>query len=188
MAMARALAVQDRPRRSVVVAFWPAEEAGQLDSSHYVRHPLWPLEGTVAYVNLDMIAHPWSRAEIEQLVAAKNPPGAALFLAQATPGNFAEVGIAESAPWLGDALARAARGTRMTLHLDRTDGKNGGSDYRAFAHRDVPFIRFFGNFFPGYHEPGDTLENLDPGQVERMARLAFATAWLIADAPPGALN
>jgi Zn-dependent M28 family amino/carboxypeptidase len=167
----------------VIFAFWTAEEAGQFGSAHYVRQPLWPLDRTTAYINLDMIGHSWSRAEIERLVRQSNPERAAEFLAQATPENFAEPGLAISAPWLADALGTAARGTRMTLRLDRTDGRNGGSDYRAFARADVPFIRFFGNFFPGYHEPGDTVENLDAAQVQRMARLAFATAWLIADAP-----
>lgn len=183
--MARAFAASAmRPRRSVVFAFWTGEEAGQLDSSHYVRNPLWPLARTTVYINLDMIAHPWNRTEIEKLVRATNPQGAAKFLAQATPENFAEPGVANFAPWLATPLAAAGQATGMTLHFDWTDGKNGGSDYRAFARQGVPFIRFFGNFFPGYHEPGDTLENLDPDQVQRMARLVFATAWLIADAPP----
>ncbi len=58
---------------------------------------------------------------------------------------------------------------------------NGGSDYRDFARARVPFVRFFGNFHPAYHEPGDTPEALDPAQVRRVARLGLATAWLIAD-------
>ena len=49
----------------------------------------------------------------------------------------------------------------------------------------MPFVRFFGNFFPAYHEPGDTAEALDPAQVQRVARLALATAWL-AGRPVGA--
>lgn len=180
--MARAFAAsREPPRRSLVFAFWAAEEPGQLDSSHYARHALWPLASTTAYLNLDMIAHPWSRAEIGQLARAKLAGEAAGFLGQAAPENFAEPGVAAFAPWLGTTLADAARGTGMTLHLDWTDGRNGGSDYRAFARANVPFIRFFGNFFPGYHEPGDTLENLDPAQVQRMTRLALASAWLIAD-------
>jgi hypothetical protein len=44
-----------------------------------------------------------------------------------------------------------------------------------------PWVRFFGNFFPAYHEPGDTADQLDPMQVWRMARLCLATAWLLAD-------
>jgi len=45
----------------------------------------------------------------------------------------------------------------------------------------VPSIRFFGNFFPAYHEPGDTTDQLDAAQVRRMGRLALATTWLLAD-------
>jgi hypothetical protein len=44
-----------------------------------------------------------------------------------------------------------------------------------------PWVRFFGNFFPAYHEPADTTDQLDPAQVQRMARFCLATAWLLAD-------
>jgi Zn-dependent M28 family amino/carboxypeptidase len=69
----------------------------------------------------------------------------------------------------------------MALHLDWTDGRHGGSDYRDFARRDVPFVRFFGSYFPGYHTAADTPDQLDPAQVRRMARLVLASAWLLAD-------
>jgi hypothetical protein len=42
-------------------------------------------------------------------------------------------------------------------------------------------VRFFGNYFDGYHEPTDTIEGLDAGQVLRVARLAFASAWLLSE-------
>jgi hypothetical protein len=44
-----------------------------------------------------------------------------------------------------------------------------------------PWVCFFGNFFPAYHEPGDTADKLDATQVQRMARFCFATAWLLAN-------
>jgi hypothetical protein len=180
--IAKALAASPvRPRRSLVFAFWTAEEAGQFGSQHYVRHPLWPLRRTVAYLNLDMIAHPWTVDEIRRLVTAENSSGAGELLARATPANFAEPGLAKWAPELGAALATAGAVTGMVLHLDRGDGMDGGSDYRSFARRGLPWIRFFGNFFPGYHEPEDTPDRLDPAQVQRMARLALATAWSLAE-------
>jgi hypothetical protein len=49
------------------------------------------------------------------------------------------------------------------------------------ARAHVPSIRFFGNFFPAYEKPGDTADALDATQVQRVARLALATAWLLAD-------
>jgi hypothetical protein len=45
----------------------------------------------------------------------------------------------------------------------------------------VPFVRFFGNFHPAYHHPGDTPEALDADQVRRVARLGLATGWFLAD-------
>ncbi len=174
-------AMPERSKRTLVFTFWTGEEEGKLGSGYFVRHPLWPLARTSAYLNLDMIGHPWSTEEIAALVKDSGLPDGGEFLAGITPGQFAEPGLPPDAPEIAAALRRAARATGMALHLDRTDGTSGGSDYRDFARAHVPFVRFFGNFFPAYHEPGDTPEALDATQVERVARLAFATAWLLAN-------
>ena len=174
-------ALPARPRRTVVVAFWTGEEEGKLGSGFYVRHPLWPLARTAAYLNLDMIGHPWSMEEIRKLVADNALPDGGTFLAKVNPVDFVEPGLPPGAADLEGALRRAANATGLALHFDHTDGLHGGSDYREFAREGVPFIRFFGNFFPAYHEPGDTADALDPAQVQRMARLALATAWLLAN-------
>jgi len=171
----------DRPKRTVVFAFWTGEEDGKLGSRYYVRHPLWPLARTTAYVNLDMIAHPWLPEEIRKLVADTRLPDGDAFFSGVKPADFAEPGLPVDAPDLAAALRWAGPATGMALHLDRCDGTRGGSDYRYFARARVPWIRFFGNFFPAYHEKGDTPGNLDPAQVQRMARLAFATAWRLAE-------
>jgi hypothetical protein len=180
--IARALAAApEKPRRTLVFAFWTGEEKGKFGSGYWVRHPLWPLKHTVAYLNLDMIGHPWSMEEIRKLVADTGLPNGERFLAGVKPADFAEPGVAEWSPALAEVLRRAGPAAGLALHLDRTDGKNGGSDYRDFARAGLPWVRFFGNFFPAYHEPGDTADQLDSAQVQRMARLCFATAWLLAD-------
>jgi hypothetical protein len=179
--IARAFAaLPERPRRTVIFAFWTGEEEGKFGSGYWVRHPGWPLARTRAYVNLDMIGHPWLREEIEKLVSDARLPDGAAFLAAVKTADFAEPGLPPDAPELEAALRWAGPVSGMALHLDRTDGTRGGSDYRDFARARVPFLRFFGNFFPAYHEPGDTAEALDPAQVQRMARLAFAAAWHLA--------
>jgi len=170
-----------RPRRTVVVAFWTGEEEGKFGSGHYTRHPLWPLAKTRAYLNLDMIGHPWLPADLNTLLADSGVKDAKAFLEGLDPAAFAEPGLSATHRELGPILAQAGRGTGMSLHLDWTDGRNGGSDYRDFARLDVPFVRFFGSYFPEYHQPGDTADKLDSRQVQRMARLVLATAWLLAD-------
>lgn len=180
--IARSLAASPvRPRRTVLLAFWTGEEEGKFGSGHYTRQPRWPLGATKAYLNLDMIGHPWTPAELQSLVDEAKLPEPKAFLAGLDPAQFAEPGLSSAHQDLGPTLAQAGRGTGMSLHLDWTDGRNGGSDYRDFARLDVPFVRFFGDYFPDYHKPGDTLDKLDVGQVKRMARLVLATAWLLAD-------
>jgi hypothetical protein len=179
--IAKAFAASPQPpQRTLVVAFWTGEEEGQLGSGYWVRHPLWPLDRTMAYLNLDMIGHPWSAEEIAKLVTDSHLPDGEAFLAGVTPADFVEPGLPLDAPAIAAALRRAAGMTGLALHLDHTDGTHGGSDYRDFARAGVPFVRFFGNFFPAYHEPGDTADKLDATQVQRVARLALATAWLLA--------
>jgi hypothetical protein len=179
--IARAFAASpQRPARTVVFAFWTGEEEGHFGSEHYVAHPLWPLERTVAYLNLDMIGHPWTAGEIRTLLADTKYEGADELLKGLKPEDFLEVGLAEWAPEIAPVLARAARATGVALHIDRGAGTSGGSDYRAFARARRPWLRFFGNYFDAYHEPGDTAEKLDPAQVLKMARLALATAWHLA--------
>lgn len=179
--IARAFAASpSRPKRTLLFAFWTGEEEGKLGSGYYVHHPLRPLLRTT-YLNLDMIGHPWSAEEIRTLVTGAGLPAGDEFLATVTPADFVEPGLPSGAQQLDASLRRAARGTGLALHFDRTDGTHGGSDYRDFARAGVPFVRFFGNFHPAYHEPGDTAEALDCAQVQRVARLALATAWLLAD-------
>lgn len=169
-----------RPKRTLAFAFWTGEEEGKFGSGHYCRHPVWPLERTT-YLNLDMIGHPWLPEEIAKLVADSGLQQGGDALAAMAPADFIELGLPAGLPELDAALRRAAIANGLALHFDRTHGKFGGSDYRDFARAGVPFIRFFGNFHPGYHEPSDTGEALDAAQVQRVARLALATAWLLAD-------
>lgn len=169
------------PKRSVIVAFWTGEEEGKFGSGYFVRHPRWPLSRIAVYINLDMIGHPWLPEELTKLVTDSGLPDGAGFLSRTKVFQFAEPGLPVDDPKLAEALRWAGPAVGMALHLDRCDGTHGGSDYRDFARAGVPWIRFFGNFFPGYHEPGDTPEALDPAQVQRMTRLAFATACRLAD-------
>jgi hypothetical protein len=127
-----------------------------------------------------MIGHPWKPEEIRQLVKDAGLDRGDEFLAGTQPENFIELGVADWSADLPLVLVHAARGTDVAMHLDRTDGKNGGSDYRAFARRGLPFVRFFGNYFDGYHEPIDTSDRIDARQVLRMTRVALASAWLLA--------
>ncbi|MDI1327896.1 MAG: M20/M25/M40 family metallo-hydrolase [Brevundimonas sp.] len=51
--LARLFKAGEAPKRSVVFAAWTAEEAGLLGAEYYAANPVWPLETTVANINMD---------------------------------------------------------------------------------------------------------------------------------------
>ncbi|MDQ8028018.1 MAG: M20/M25/M40 family metallo-hydrolase [Brevundimonas sp.] len=51
--LARMFKAGTPPERSVVFAAWTAEEAGLLGAEYYAANPVWPLETTVANINMD---------------------------------------------------------------------------------------------------------------------------------------
>jgi hypothetical protein len=53
--VARAMAAAPRPARSIVFAHMTAEEQGLLGAFWYAANPVWPLETTVADINIDML-------------------------------------------------------------------------------------------------------------------------------------
>ena len=59
--LARISAAGPRPQRSLIFAFWTAEEKGLLGSEYYASNPVYPLETTVAGFNIDALS-PTGRA------------------------------------------------------------------------------------------------------------------------------
>ncbi|WP_288758655.1 M28 family metallopeptidase [uncultured Brevundimonas sp.] len=53
--LAHAFAAGPRPKRSIVFAAWSGEEAGLLGSTYYAANPVWPLEKTIANINVDSL-------------------------------------------------------------------------------------------------------------------------------------
>ncbi|MDO9586661.1 MAG: M28 family peptidase [Brevundimonas sp.] len=53
--MARQLGAAPRPKRSIVFAHMAAEEMGLMGAYGYTAEPVWPLETTVANINIDML-------------------------------------------------------------------------------------------------------------------------------------
>ena len=53
--IARLFAEGERPQRSTLFVAWAAEEAGLLGAEYYAENPVWPLETTVANINMDSL-------------------------------------------------------------------------------------------------------------------------------------
>lgn len=56
MELARALAQETKPRRTMVVALWGSEEAGLMGSRYFLKYPTFPLKDIVANLEFEMVA------------------------------------------------------------------------------------------------------------------------------------
>ncbi len=148
-------ALPEAPARTVVFVAFGAEEIGKLGSTHYVARPVIPMARTVTMINFDMIGH--------------NDPN----------------GVNACATRSSSILHAIHQAANRHVGLKLTHPANfriGRSDHTAFYFADVPVMYLFGGFHREYNTPEDTVDKLNANKLERVARLAFLTAYMVAAA------
>lgn len=132
--LARRLGSRKQPlsRRIIFIAF-NGEERGLLGSNEYVDKPLFPLEETVAMLNMDMIG----RLDENKLTI---------------------FGTGTSKVW-DSILDAAAKGTELEL-AKKKEGF-GPSDHASFYGKKIPVLHFFTGIHDDYHRPGDDWEKVN---------------------------
>ncbi|HEY9463182.1 MAG TPA: M20/M25/M40 family metallo-hydrolase [Vicinamibacterales bacterium] len=153
--MARS-AVADRarfPRTLVFIAF-AGEERGLLGSAYYASHATFPIDNTVAMLNLDMVGRARGGVDVSGL--------------DVSPSMEADL----------KAAATAAGGG---LQIKREGPGAGRSDDSNFLDHRIPAINFFTGFHPDYHRPGDDWEKIDAPGTKRVATLALELAARLAE-------
>ena len=156
------------PRRSVLIMPVSGEEKGLLGSEYYSEHPVFPLEKTVADLNIDMIGR----------------------VDKAHEGNFNYVYIIGSDYLSQDLheINEAANKKYSQLELDYTynDRKDPNrfyyrSDHYNFARKGIPVIFYFTGVHEDYHKMTDTMDKLNYDKMAKIARHIFYTAWELAN-------
>jgi len=166
MELASALAkMRERPKRSLVFVTYFGEEKGLLGSRYYGRHPIIPLEKTVADINL------------EQLGRTDDTSGPQIARASLTGFDYSDIGA---------TFAKAGQLTGVTVSKDekRSDSYFARSDNQALADVGIPAHTLVVAYeFPDYHRPGDEWQKLDYANMEKVDRMIAAGLLMIADDP-----
>ena len=144
---------RDPPRRTVVFAWFDAEEAGLLGSDGALEEGHLPVERLVAMINFDMVGR--------------------------NPGRPLEIGIKGFSGGASKRVLKAAAAERVDVRLPRHP--TGTSDYSSFEARDVPVLFFFTGRHPDYHEPSDEADRLDYDRMERIAGVGWRLLVDLAD-------
>jgi hypothetical protein len=179
-AFAQATTQGARPKRTVVFAFWNAEEKGLLGARAYVQRPAPAGSRVVASLNMDMIGR-------DEEIPAGDSRFSGLTPTRAAHNSDAVhlLGYSRS-PGLA-ALAReenARIGLRLRTTLDEgAQNLVRRSDHWPFLQRGIPALFFFTGLHPDYHTPHDDVEKINFAKMERIVRLAYRVAWRVANAP-----
>jgi hypothetical protein len=158
-------ALKPRPRRSILFMTFFGEEKGLLGSRYYGRHPVVPIEKTVAQVNL------------EQVGRTDDSEGAQISTASVTGFDYSDVGEILRA-------AGEATGVRVYKHPQNSDAFFGRSDNQSLADQGVPAHTLGVAFeFPDYHALGDEWQKIDYANMEKVARAVALGVITIANNP-----
>ena len=154
----------DGPRRSVLFMNVVGEEKGLLGSEWYSDHPVFPLENTVANLNIDMIG---------RVDEAHSDDENYIYL----------IGSDKLSSELHE-ISESANSSFTKINLDYTfnapDDPNRfyyRSDHYNFAKHNIPVIFYFSGVHEDYHAPGDDVEKIMFTKMTNVGRLAFHTAW-----------
>ncbi len=156
------------PKRSILIMPVSGEEKGLLGSKYYSNHPIFPLENTVANLNVDMIGrYDESHSEEDNYIYL--------------------IGSDKLSSELHDVSEKVNElYTKIDLDYTFNDENDSNrfyyrSDHYNFAKNNVPVIFYFSGVHEDYHKETDTVEKIDYDKTARVARLVFLTAWELAN-------
>ena len=156
--VARQLAGREKklPRRVVFIAF-TGEERGLLGSGHFVHHPLFPLDKTIAMLNMDMVG----RMKDNELIVYGT-------------------GTARQFDGLIDELNKTHGFKIKRSRVDLVQ-----AIIRPFTQK-IPVLHFFTGLHSDYHRPTDDADKLNIAGIRQVSEMVAEAVVAIASAdnPP----
>ncbi len=185
LSLARAFATNpEKPKRTVVFCLWTGEEEGLLGSRYYVMNPAFPMEKTIAYVNMDMISRPYDQTTISRAGRMMGLTQTDEIVKRIKPANFVPVFFSATAG-LGDTIRSADQAVGLDVYLrEATDNRGismGGSDHSSFGSAKVPWVYTMTSMHEDYHQTSDSVEKVSGEIMEKIGRLLYVIAYTIAD-------
>jgi len=156
------------PKRSILFIHFTGEEIGLEGSRYYTKHPIFPLENTIANLNIDMIGR-IDKKHLKQ------------------PNYIYLIGSDRLSTELHYISEKAnAQFTQLELDYDFNKDNDPNkyyyrSDHYNFALQGIPVIFYFNGTHEDYHKPTDTAEKINYDLLEKRSKLIFSTAWYLAN-------
>ncbi|MBB4078405.1 hypothetical protein GGR28_001018 [Lewinella aquimaris] len=156
------------PRRSVLFLWVSGEEKGLLGSEYYSTHPVFPLDQTIADINVDMVG----RVDEKH---ADNPYYIYVIGSDRLSSELHQI---------NETVNKDFTQLELDYTYNAEDDPNRyyyRSDHYNFARNGIPSIFFFNGSHADYHRDTDTIEKIDFEKMARIGHLVFFNAWQLAN-------
>jgi len=180
-AYAMAAAAGQRPRRSVLFACWGSEERGPLLGAWaYTETPTFPLDRTVAVLNMDMVGRN------EEVLVGGGPRfnGLEVQTGESNKNAINILGYSRHPELsaLVDRVNKAGYGLDLKMRYDNNRSNLlRRSDQWPFLQNGVPALWFHTGLHPDYHTQYDRPERINYEKMEKIARLVHQASWVLAN-------
>ena len=156
------------PRRSILFLTVTGEEKGLLGSEYYTDHPVFPLERTIADLNIDMVGRTdkehEGKADYVYVIGSDKLSSQLYTIVENANKNYTMID-------LDYRFNDPADPNRFYYR----------SDHYNFAKHKVPVAFFFNGVHPDYHGPKDEVDKIEFPKMEKRARLVYYAAWELAN-------
>lgn len=158
------------PKRSILFLHVTGEEKGLLGSKYYTdMDPIFPLEDTVANLNIDMIGRTDPKRKSENR-------------------NYVYLIGSDKLSTELHNISEEINSEYCNIELDYTYNDENDpnryyyrSDHYNFAKNNIPVIFYFNGTHDDYHKPTDTPDKIEYDLLENRTKLVFYTAWELAN-------
>ncbi|MGC1272700.1 MAG: M20/M25/M40 family metallo-hydrolase [Planctomycetaceae bacterium] len=148
-------ALKSKPKRTLLFAFWDAEEKGLLGSEHWLSHPTVTSASVVFTFNFDMLGRMRNRK--------------------------VEVYGVRTAIGLRRLVSEQNFETDLTLQFDWNQRED--SDHWSFFQRGIPYLMLHSGLHDEYHRPSDDANLINFDGLHAVTTLSRATIVAVANAP-----
>ncbi|MDL2315341.1 M20/M25/M40 family metallo-hydrolase [Bacteroidales bacterium OttesenSCG-928-C19] len=154
------LAIGEKPKRTIVFAFWDGEEKGLLGSKYFTEH-FAQIENVKAYLNFDMIGRN----------SDESKPMNVAYLYSEDYSNFKT--------WSEKDIVDY--NLKITPSYHPSPYTMGGSDNASFTKNGIPIIWYHTGGHVDYHKPSDHADKINWEKLVDITKAAFLNIWKLAN-------
>lgn len=165
--------LKKKPLRSILFLWVSGEEIGLYGSSSYINNPLFPIDKTVADLNMDMIGRDKSPADSTSETPMSGPNDVFLI----TDNQSSDLRkIADEADLKSPLnFDYSLSGINHPLQLFAR------SDHFNFVKKDIPILFFTTGLHSDYHSPKDVIGKLDFSKMALITKTMYNIGFTVAN-------